>query len=414
MNHYLQETLLLLKTDIHTIYRKIISSRYFSPAHLEVLSLEAKKSVDSIEKEKKLFGYLACIYEITHKAFQDDQYLQNERRIMHVIDTVSSYCMEELSSNFVKNERPFIKVLYRLFMDNHLKESSPYPALLIRCISSLKMIRLIITHFLQLIIKRPLKRLQWLLVTFFLFIGKERLALNKLTMHTDTIQPQDVELHIQLLAKRERFSQIVEWITVLFPTKRHHLGSLQASPTRLILLTITIHYGSWDRWLQAPSYNRFKTLSSSLSKNQLDSVLNYILPKMAPLLYTESTKLTYVQLLNDYSYFQEAQHYFLNNEPNPIALHETKLQLLKKLAENEPRHVLPVYHQFIIRLAEKRSRKYYMEAADYVFKLADIYTRLDETAQFQLYLFELKKGYKTYRAFIEELKRRESKSHMDT
>lgn len=356
-----------------------------------------------LKRKKKLFGYLACIYEITHKAVQDDQYLQNERRIMHVIDTVSSYCVEELSSNFVKNERPFIKVLYRLFMDNHLKESSPYPALLIRCISSLKNDTLdyLDTLFTADLDKKTTKTITMASSYFFLFIGKERLALNKLTMHTDTIQPQDVELHIQLLAKRERFSQIVEWITVLFPTKRHHLGSLQAfaDQAHTAINVNTIHYGSWDRWLQAPSYNRFKTLSSSLSKNQLDSVLNYILPKMAPLLYTESTKLTYVQLLNDYSYFLEAQHYFLNNEPNPIALHETKLQLLKKLAENEPRHVLPVYHQFIIRLAEKRSRKYYMEAADYVFKLADIYTRLDEKAQFQLYLFELKKRLQNVSCF---------------
>lgn len=418
MNQYLQDTLLLLKTDLTTIYRKIISSRYFSPAHLEALSLEAKKTVEATEKERQLFGYLAFIYEITHKAEQDNQLLINERRITHIVDTLSSYIIEELQSDFVKHERTFTKVLYRLFMENRLKEDSPFPALLVKCLSSFKAD----THdyldqlFTADLDKQTDKNITTASSYFYLFIGKEVIALNKLKTCSDTLLSQDVEPHIQLLAKRERFTRIVEWTKALFPNKRNQMGSLQAfaDQAHTAINVNTIHYGSWDRWLQAPSYNRFKTLSASLSKEQLDSVLAYILPKIEPLLYTEATKLTYVQLLNDYSYFEEAQLYFLNNESNPIALHETKLQLLNKLASDKPELVLPVYHQFIIRLAEKRSRKYYMEAADYVFKLADVYQALGEIDRFRFYLVELKNGYKSYRAFIEELKRRESKSHMDT
>lgn len=414
MNKHLQESLLLqLEVDLSSTYRKLVSSRYFSPAHLEALSHEAKMTVENQNREHRLLSYMIFIQFIYNKAKTEERFDLYERRIGHFFEAVSSYITDLLKEQTgSKQERAYAKLLFTRLKQTATQPFSPYPQLMLRSLpvlsaGSLESLDRLFQDRFDL---NHSKETAIAISYFYLFIGKESVALKELNNFSKILLPHEIEQHIKLMAKRERFTQIIQWIGILFERSSKKLGSLQqyADQAETALQSASIHFGSWDRWLHAPSIKRFNSLIAPLSSDQVEAVLSYILPKLADLLHTDAAKLAYVQLLHQYSYYVEARDYFLTAEPNPISMQEPKIRLLKTLAQQEPTLALPVYHQFIVRLVEKRSRKHYVEAADYTMELKSIYSALGQQDIYVYFTQELKRSYKSYRAFIEELKRRET------
>jgi hypothetical protein len=80
VNQHLRDSLAMqLGPTLSTTYRKLVSSRYFSPAHIEVLALEAKRSVEATV-EPHWRGYMLFIKTIYAEAQTEGRLQACERR----------------------------------------------------------------------------------------------------------------------------------------------------------------------------------------------------------------------------------------------------------------------------------------------------------------------------------------------
>ncbi|GIN06515.1 hypothetical protein CAY60_010510 [Shouchella clausii] len=408
MNQHLRDSLAMqLGPTLSATYRKLVSSRYFSPAHLEVLALEAKRSVEATV-EPHWRGYMLFIKTIYAEAQTEGRWEACERRLEHFFESIHSYLLTYLKQlSATKEERLYGKEIVKQLKASLKDDQSPWPKLLQASLPvfSAASLEAIEQSFAKASFDGAAKQVRLAASYFYLFIGKELQALQFLVA-TNNLATYDVEDHFMLLAKRGRHRQIQHWLSQLFPDQKSHLGSLQryADESETALQPATsVHYGTWDRWLQAPMFTRFEQLVAAMGQEQVSSVLAYLLPKLEERLYNEATRIVYVQLLNRYRYFDQARDYFLLYEKNPLSLQPPKIELLEALATNRPELALPVYHQFVVRLVEKRSRKHYVAAAEYVIGLKELYRVLGQHVRYREYIGKLKKVYKTYRAFIEEL-----------
>ncbi|AIC95129.1 hypothetical protein [Shouchella lehensis] len=397
--------------------RKLKSSRYLSPNQIETFGLEVQSELNVYKEDEQLHGFFVIIDFIYEQAQQDGKWSSLERRLNPFFDTVTHYVYTASFSKSKKLKARFAKMLGTYVVQSMRDNDAPYARLFSAYMKtfSADQIDKLDHYFIGQDMHNASRSFCIAISYFYLYIGKESQAMV-LLKQASPVLASEAEAHIALLTQRERYEQVLRWFDTFFPNKSDKLGTLQEYYDESTSLhdSSSIQYETWDRWLKAPSFKRFKTLMSHYSTKQKELVLDYLLPHLEERLFNEANKLVYIQILLEKEDFERIQRYFLLNEANPLELHEQKQLLLQRLAEARPELSLPVYHQFIIRLAEKRSRKYYVEAAEYVDKLAFIYRRLNEPHRYNQFKQILLKRYQSYRAFIEELKRREPNINMDS
>ncbi|MFB4210824.1 hypothetical protein ACE1TH_02770 [Shouchella sp. JSM 1781072] len=397
--------------------RKLRSSRYLAPAQIESYGLEVRDHLHTFKEDEQLNGCFIIIDFLYGQAKGDGQWASLERRFNQFFDTVTHQMYESSFSKSKKLKTRFAKTLGSSLIASMEDEHAPYSRLFYTFMKafSADQIDKLDHYFHEHDMKKASRSFSITMSYFFLYIGKESLA-KSLMQQAQPLTPDEAVAHLSLLTHRERYEQVLSWFETFFPNKTDKLGVLQDYYDQSASLhhSSSIQYETWDRWLKAPSFKRFQTLMSHYSEQQKELVLDYLLPPLERRLFSEANKLVYAQILIQYPDYDRTQQYFLQHETNPLDLHEQKQQLLEQLVQERPALSLPVVHQFIIRLAEKRTRKYYVEAAEYVEKLASIYKRMNKTERYQQYKQALYKRYQSYRAFIEELKRREPIIHMDS
>ena len=154
----------------------------------------------------------------------------------------------------------------------------------------------------------------------------------------------------------------------------------------------------------SPNYERFLTYIRHLTKEEQLELVDRLLPELEKRLHHLETAKTYEKLLLTFEKYELAMRYFLQYEREPLRLRQEKEELLQALREHAPALARPVYHQFIVRLVEKKSRLHYEQAAMFIKTLQLLYKSGEERDLFSEYITKLKKTYRTYRAFVEELK----------
>lgn len=102
---------------------------------------------------------------------------------------------------------------------------------------------------------------------------------------------------------------------------------------------------------------------------------------------------------------KEGIDFLLQFEHQPLQLSDEKKQFLQTLEQEKGEVLIPLYHQFIVRLIEKKSRQHYEEAVKYMKRLENLYKKENQLHVFQNYLIKMKEKYKTYRALLQEMKR---------
>lgn len=401
-----------IETDVIHTYKLITSSRYSTNRHLEQITKEAKVKVSHIEEHKPLV-YLTYIRGVFSLSVYANNYEEFERRFTYFYDAMIEDIVKQLNEQPENNEQfssLLDQVLFLITYDAG-NEYAPWPHLLDKLIPSRStQVLSNVYHFLNESID-PTSCSRALALTYCyisLLVDKEVTALSVLTQHGLPYGERELYSHFTLLKKKQRWRTMKQWLTVLFPSKqKRNYGSLQpiVDEMNTALPTSTKEKELiWNRWIESPSYTRFQTYTKHLSSKEQKELIEQLLPKLEKRLTHLETIKTYERLLLLSENYERMMNYFLKYEREALRLTPEKEALLEALEKHAPKLAKPVYHQFIIRLVEKKSRAHYEQAVHFIKKLNKLYKTDEDRKRFIVYIKGIKKMYRTYRAFIEELK----------
>lgn len=397
---------------IHT-YKFITSSRYVTNRHLEQISIDAKNRISRIKTDQSwqyVLTYMRGVFSLSTRANTYDEY---ERRFSYFFQAMIENLLTLHNSlqEDVSNYRLFLEHVLFLVAYDADNVKAPWPQLLFRIVVDMKTehVEPVYTFLSKSIDTGSCSRALALTYSYVsLLAGKEVTALSILTKKGARYQEQEVNQHFQLLKERSRWRTIKQWLTVLFSHKtKGHYGSLQPIIDEMntaLPSPKNEQESIWNRWMLSPNYQRFLNYTQHLTTEEQFELVERLLPLLEQRLDHLETAKTYEKLLLTYKKYEHAMRYFLKYEREPLRQRSEKEELLQALCKHAPVLARPVYHQFIVRLVEKKSRVHYEQAARFLRTLQTLYSSPEEQVLFREYVTRLKKKYRTYRAFVEELK----------
>ncbi|SDB82483.1 hypothetical protein [Shouchella lonarensis] len=395
------------------IYRKLVSTLYTAPVHIESLVNEWKRNEAQLFEEAPLFVYIACLEQV-FSFVTLEELVRYERRFTDFARGITANVKQLLEKqDFKSNEQFLTQMIVTKYSRHAREERSPWTMLFhmwqeMAPEEELQKIKLQLEELYP--FKEAAKSAQLVCAYFFVRLQEEERALLSLQARSYEIETQDVAIHIEHLSKRAQYIAVKRWLQALFPGQSIHFGALQIYADQAEV-ALAVHPEEtcikvWNRFVQNPSERTFMMLVAPLNETQTEIILQDVLPRLRARLFSDGVRLSYVQLLYRYRRYEEAMTYFLVDEDQPFMLSSVKRALLQAAAENYPEQAKPIYHQFIVRFVEKRSRKHYIEAVNYTVQLRKLYEATSDMERYEHFLEKLKVMYRTSRVFIEELKRR--------
>lgn len=395
-----------MEQDVLYTYKQIISSRYVTNRSLELITNDAKKRISvraATSAWRPLLGYIDGVFRLS---FEKKSYHEFERRFLYLFEALN----DDLLEVEPYDDQAFLKALIRLTIEYAHVEESPWPEVLFQHTKKMEIAQIeYIYDELTAIDQKACSRSLAVIYSYIsIVVGKEMTALTLLTNQTSTFTEQELHPHFALLKKRSRWRTLDQWFKKLFPKRNHgQFGSLQP-----IWDELQTAYSSntdqqesiWNRWLLSPNDQRFLQLCRHLKKDQELELIEQLLPELEKRLHQLEAAKTYERWLLRYKKFELAKEYFLKHELEPLRMRNEKVELLDAISKEQPLLARPIFHQMVVRLVEKKSRVHYQQAASYIKNLQLLYEGPEEEERFKYFLTKLKKQYRTYRAFVEELK----------
>ncbi|GAE25240.1 hypothetical protein JCM9140_1222 [Halalkalibacter wakoensis JCM 9140] len=401
-----------IEQDITHSYQLLTASRYVTNRNLEQVVSDAKIRISKVQNGNQVMSLLLYMFGIYSLSKRKNHYEEYQRRFTYFFQSMSTEIKQHLSELQSKDYQRFLRHLLSTVLNEQEDQKAPWSELLLDLMYEIE------TEHIEMIYKRLTsdinvdqcsKDVALLYSYVALLAGKEMTALTVLQKQSVQWKESELSSHFRLLSKRERWRTMKQWFHALFPNKKNgHFGSLQRffdEMTSAIPVSSKEQQLLWERWLLSPNFHRFQMYSKHLSKEEQLQLLEKILPELEVRLHQLEAAKTYEKLLLTYKKYELAVKYLLNYEQDPLKLREEKSDLLKAIKSHDVTMARPVYHQYVVRLVEKKSRIYYEKAALYLKELQELYRTEEDKKQFFIYVDKLKKMYRTYRAFGEELKR---------
>ncbi|MFV8827334.1 hypothetical protein [Alkalihalobacterium sp. APHAB7] len=405
-----------LESDILALYKKIASSNYLKDVQiselveqtLDKLQTQSNQPLSIIDKALMIMNGLLSlgIKFTTYASFErrfdhfisilggrvnvilEEQHhelsLEEKQAITEALVLLYTRYMDVASSSwgrilakwFIQNEQEqWVHSYYPYFKQLHEEYDEPF---------HLSMI----TSLLALICQDGVGSLA------YLKIHKQRLAAN------------DLYHHFALLHNRQEWDTMQRWFDLFSTSWKGSIGNLE--PFYRILekknsksFNFTSHL---TKWMNRPTLGSYKDLSSSLEEPERNLLLKKVQESLNEQLAYPTIQNLWMQILQYEKRWDVAIDYFLNNEPLPFQLSDEKQQLLAQLEKHVPDGTIPIYHQFIVRLVEKKTRSHYTEAVIYMKRLKKLYELMNQRERFKQYITLFNQTYKTYRALIQEMK----------
>ncbi|GAF64015.1 hypothetical protein BTS2_0907 [Bacillus sp. TS-2] len=398
-----------LEKEVSALYRKLIASRYFTKGQLEMILSETDSMIVKKFPNHYLLASFIFLDEISQLSIESGRYEENERRFLHFYEASIESLLTYLKEN-KEDSTSVIDLTLDFFMKRVHQHDTPWSYLL-------KPLYLLLTsnekeYIYKQIMKQSLPVAQLgpktRLVLSYIYLDQnqtdEALTIIRSLTH---LQAVDFLPHFELLKQQNQWRIMNKWFQSLFNLQAHY-GSLQTLHDEMnmrIFTNPTDQKQIWDRWLQAPHFTRFEALTQFASEQQKKEIAHYLLPKLKERLFLSEALITYARILIDFEHYDEAAHFFMTYEKEPFRLQKDKVKLLDLISKKRPNYAKAIYHQFAVRLIEKKTRAHYEQAVVYIQELKQLYEQTESIENFQRYLFMLRQKYKTYRAFIEELKK---------
>ncbi|MDE5412573.1 hypothetical protein [Alkalihalobacterium chitinilyticum] len=231
-------------------------------------------------------------------------------------------------------------------------------------------------------------------------------SLTYLRTHKQRLAANDLYFHFTLLNHRQEWDTMQRWFDLFSTSWNGAFGSLQPFYHTLERKkSKSSNFSSQlNKWMTRPALASYKDLSASLEESERNLLFNKVQESLNDQLAYPPIQNLWTQILQYERRWDVAIDYFLNKEHLPFQLSEEKQQLLAGLEKQVPSETIRIYHQFIVRLVEKKTRSHYSEAVFYMKKLKKLYELMDQRERFNQYITLFNQTYKTYRALIQEMK----------
>ncbi|WP_026675445.1 hypothetical protein [Alkalihalobacterium bogoriense] len=407
-----------METAIVSVYREMTTSNYLTDRHQFEIAQSASVVIDRLElTTQSIDATIIFINGVLSLAKKFSTYSSFERRFsqfFHGLLELRKQDLIEKGRQLNKEEHQYIsnELLYH-YIDNLHLPSSPWDKVIRLWLLTMTSNEQL-TNYLNELNKSQEKwpshfSLSLLTSLVALYIGDGSQSLSLLRPYKQMLRPHDIYDHFLLLKHTKEWEMLRLWFDYFKPFWKHEkLGKLEDIYTESLVHTNSeredVSDIIWEKWLQQPSFQKYKRLKQQYGLGSNNQRLPSLLNSLKQQLHNPATERLLLQLLLLEERVDETVEYFLMFEKSPLQLSEEKKQLLIMIQTRNPKAAIPIYHQFIVRLVERKTRQHYEEAVVYMKQLQSIYNTIGENDQFYEYIRQLKQLYKTYRALIQEMK----------
>ncbi|RXI98315.1 hypothetical protein DS745_18480 [Anaerobacillus alkaliphilus] len=400
---------------VESIYQLLSKSGHFSNEHSNLIIKqffeEIKKNVNPENTKLQVLALTVLIDGLYKKANQYETYRFRQNRFLAFFNELLQQAYPTIKEEVLKGSAFYEWYTGLLFELLEKQENgSPYEKLIATWLLCEERETTLIKYAELLLVKNNNSNLFITKLASLLFLqandGVRSLSLLK-ELKT-RLHPSDLIDHFFIMEQKNDYVMMKHWFDLFFPYEKPKQGTILGNLYEDMLvetgtseekLTIV-----WKNWLEQPSFISYKSRMKKMGDIEKKTVLRYILPNLKENLFRPQTEATYYQIISEEELFQEGIASLLIQKREVNSLTPEIEKLLKMVMKQQPALLLPFYHQLVERLVQKKSRVHYEEAAYYIKQLKIIYEKIDKTAIFATYLHGLRQRFKTFRAFIQELK----------
>lgn len=407
----------VLDPFVADVYQVLSKSGHFSNEQFENIVQQFYKEIRKVEvtdrDQFELIAMLVLTDQLLKRAIEYDTYRFRQNRFFAFFNELFHQGYPAMKREVTKARSPFYEWYTSLLFDQitHGLQGSPVEKITTTWLLCEEREHILITHAEELLKSNKNQDPFFIKLASLLYLqandGVRSLALLK------DLQPNlhhsELIDHFFIMEQKNEFMMMKHWFEIFFPFDKPKLGSTLGNLYEEMLIEtgsdeekITV---VWKNWLNQPSFLTYMSRIHKCNKDEKQTVLSYIIPKLQADLYRPQTEATYYQIVTEEELFEEGIQSLLTHKKDVTMLSPEIEKLMTNIMKKQPELLLPFLHQVVERLVQKKSRIHYEEAAQYIEQLKVIYKKLNEQHTFASYLFGLKQRFKTFRAFIQELKK---------
>ncbi|WP_078555298.1 hypothetical protein [Bacillus alkalicellulosilyticus] len=403
-----------IETTIIALYKELTNQNYLTEIDRNSIAGAVLLKLDRLELEnhEKIAALLLTINGILSLSMKFSTYRPFEQRFVHFFTTIIDENRELFAEIGMQSSNEYHHVITEdilyFYFEFLSTESAPWDRIFRYWISK-EQSKQQLQNYLALFVEKQHAnphhvRLAIITSLLALYCEDGSLSISYLRPHKKIISASDLYDHFSLLQEREEWDMLKSWLSY-FKSNWKNDPIVERIYDQMVLHLNEKpkdHFVIWEKWLKTPS---FKSYLANKQKYQIaESDISHILSILHGDLFNPAIERLYLQILNEEKRITEAVSFFLLVEKNPLQLAEEKVNLLSLINKEQPEKLIAIYHQFVIRLVEKKTRQHYEEAVVFIGKLQRLYKKLDKQSEFSSYIQKLKQHYRTYRALIQEMK----------
>lgn len=405
----------ILERHVEKIYKTLSKTGYFSHDNSGVIVDSFYKEIgqlgESSEQDRlQIIAMTILMDKLLQKANDYNTYHFRQNRFLAFFNELFHYAHPALKREVAKADSFYNQ--FSIFLFNQIEQvnpGSPYEKLIATWLLSEENASKLTKHAEKLTEIQDNANLFLTKLSSLLYLqandGAHSLSLLK-GLQTPIHHSELID-HFLIMEQKQDYVMMKHWFDLFFLFEKPKQGTVLGKLYEDMLIETGTSEEKiaivWNNWLNQPNFKTYKSRVSKSTEIEKQKALQFILPKLKRELYRPQTEATYYQIITEENLFEEGIHSLLTSNKDVTIMSPEIEKLLTKINMKHPELLLPFYHQLVERLVQKKSRVHYEEATYFIKRLKPIYEKINMPQTFDTYLKGLKKRFKTFRAFIQEL-----------
>lgn len=403
----------ILNPTVYNIYDTLTQQGHFSKIRLNQIVEQFFKNITIREDDQfTILAATALCDQLLKKANDYDTYRSRQNRFLTFFNEVIHRLYPSFKNEALKAEKNFVDWYTSFLFEKIVQQKSDalYEKLISTWLLCESCERKLISNARKLI-KLDKNNLFFIKLASLLYLqandGAKSLSLLKNVR--SSLHYSELVDHFLIMEQKKDFTMMKHWFDLFFRHEKPKKGTVLYNLYEEMLFELGTEEDKikivWGNWLNSPSFSTYKTNIAKMTGEERHKVLQYILPVLQNELYRPNIETVYYQIIAKEQLFSLGVDSLLTHKKDVSGLSAEIEKLLSLIFEKEPKTLLPFYHQLVERLVQMKSRVHYEESIIYIHRLKVIYEKLNMQSTFDLYITGLKQRFKTFRAFIQELKK---------
>ncbi|OIJ10189.1 hypothetical protein BKP35_13855 [Anaerobacillus arseniciselenatis] len=407
----------VLRPFVGDVYQTLSKSGHFNHEQFEnIVQLffeDLQKTTEDKKDQYTIIAMTVLTEQLLKKAIDYDTYRFRQNRFSAFFNELLHQGYPVMKREATKARSPFYDWYTSLLFDQliHGEQTSPIEKLVTTWLLCEERENILIKHAEKLIKNNRKQKSFHIKLASLLYLQADD-GVHSLTLLRDlqsTLHYSELIDHFLIMEQKHEFEMMKHWFEIFFPYDKPKQGSTLGKLYEEMLIEtgtdeekLTI---VWKNWLQQPSFSSYISRVKKCNKKEKEKVLHFIIPQLQADLYRPQTEATYYQIVTEEELFEEGIESLLTAKKEVTTLSPEIEKLITNVMKKRPELLLPFLHQVVERLVQKKSRIHYVEAVHNIKQLKLIYEKLDQQQTFAFYVSGIKRRFKTFRAFIQELKK---------